>query len=1066
MVLAMLCLNFMAKAQNTTHITGRVIDSSSNKPLQGATIKVKYTQSIASTDENGNFAIYTQEKQGKLLVSFVGYKSTETNFNEVSKGPFQINLIEDKSTLKGITIVSTGYQDIPKERATGSFAQPIKEMYDDRVSTDVISKLDGITSGVVFNSPGITGSSTPKISIRGRSTIYANDNPLIVVDNFPYEGDINNINPNDVLSVTILKDAAAASIWGVRAGNGVIVITTKKGQHNQPLKIQLNSNITLSEKPNLFYDPNFLSSSNFIDVEQMLFKNGFYDSQLTDPSFPPVSPVVDLLNQVRSGTLSSSAANSIINSYRNVDVRNNLSKHFYRNAVNQQYDVNLSGGSEKAIYYFSAGYDNNLLNKVGSKYNRYTVNSSSTFTPVKNLELSAGINYVQSNNTSDNTLSQLYTGGPYTTIYPYASLAESNGNPLPVNKGYSSSFIGSTTANGFLNQQFYPLQELRSGSNTNDATNDDIRLNAGIKYTFIKGLSAAVNYQYEKAINQSNTLATGDSYYARSLINMYSSVNPDGTFSAYNIPLGGIINKAISNLYSNSIRGQLSYSATWNKSSISAIVGAEEHEAKTDGSYNVLYGYDGSLATSQPVDNVTGFSLYPSGYNTIPESSGTTGTIDRYRSYFGNVAYTYMDRYTFSASGRIDGSNYFAVRANQKDVPLWSVGGKWDISKENFYHLEWLPVLSFRTTYGYNGNLDKNLTAVTTLNYISNAQLTNAPFAIINTIGNPALKWEETAMLNLGLDFSSKNNTISGSVEYYHKKGTDLIGFSNFAPSTGITSLEGNYSGMKGQGFDIQITSKNINSSFKWSTTFLISKATDEVTKYTGSDVLPSALVGAGQIISPVVGKPVYGIYGFKWAGLDPQTGDPQGYLSGQVSKDYASLINPTSAGQLVYKGSARPLVFGTLNNRFSYQNFSLAVNISYKLDYYFFRNSINYSGLFNSWQVNKDYSLRWQKPGDEKTTNVPSIIYPSDPSRDYFYNYSEVLIDKGDNVRLQDISLSYDFDKKRLRKLPFDHLQLYLYANNIGILWRANKDGLDPDYPTAGIPATRTISFGIKAGF
>ena len=169
----------------------------------------------------------------------------------------------------------------------------------------------------------------------------------------------------------------------------------------------------------------------------------------------------------------------------------------------------------------------------------------------------------------------------------------------------------------------------------------------------------------------------------------------------------------------------------------------------------------------------------------------------------------------------------------------------------------------------------------------------------------------------------------------------------------------------------------------------------------------------------------------------------------------------------MVYSGPARPQYFGAINDRFVYKNFSLDVNVSYKFDYYFRRSSLNYGSLFsNGWLGgNAEYAQRWQKPGDEKFTNVPSIIYPDDPSRDTFYEYSSATVEKGDNIRLQDISLNYSFDKIQYKGLPFNNLQIYVYANNIGILWRANKLHLDPDYPT-GYPSPRSISLGLKANF
>jgi hypothetical protein len=306
---------------------------------------------------------------------------------------------------------------------------------------------------------------------------------------------------------------------------------------------------------------------------------------------------------------------------------------------------------------------------------------------------------------------------------------------------------------------------------------------------------------------------------------------------------------------------------------------------------------------------------------------------------------------------------------------------------------------------------------------------------------------------------------ISGSVEYFRKRGIDLIGDASFAPSTGITMLRGNYANMKGNGFDVVFNSKNIDKKFKWSTTLLFSHITDKVTHY---DVkLPAyQLLSGDKGTWPLEGRPVYGVYSLRWAGLDPETGDPQGYLDHGVSKDYATLNFPDSITDLVYNGPVHPTCFGGLTNSFSYKHFSLIVNISYKLGYYFRRSSINYYALFNSNYGNKDFIERWQKPGDEKNTDVPSLPSTPDDARDNFYAHSEVLIEKGDHVRLQDIALSYDLDKRIWKKMSFSHVQFYLYANNIGIIWRANNFHLDPDYPTGGIPPSRSFAAGIRVNF
>jgi len=1046
-----------------------IVTDGNGSPLPGATIKIKDGPALATTDSNGEFQINVADST-VLQVSFVGYLTKEI---VVTNGNYLTILLESGSNqLNEVSVVSTGYQDIPKERATGSFAQPIKAMYDDRVSTDVLTKLNGITSGLVFNAnTTATQNGQLDINIRGRSTIFANDQPLIIVDNFPYSGDINNINPNDVESVTVLKDAAAASIWGVRAGNGVIVVTTKKGKRNQPLKVGFNSNLTVFAKPNLNYNPNQLSSASYIDLEKYLFNQGYYDANLNDiTNYPAISPVVQLLAAQRAGTISSTDVTSQLNALSNINVNDQLSKYFYQKATNQQYAVNLSGSSDKAIYYFSAGYDEDLASLKNNANQRITINTQNTFYPVKNLELNVGLNVVQTNSQIDNTLAQTSP-----SLFPYSQIADAKGNPLPITFGYNQSYIQSAPANGFLDWSYSPLQQLGESNTTNK--NNDIRFSTGLKYTFIKGLSAEIKYQYENSNLQYRDFESQDTYFTRNLINEYATVT-NGQVSGYNVPLGGILNLSNTNTISNNVRGQLNYNLNWKDNSVTALAGYELSQTSTNFNSSTLYGYDNNNATFTNIDATTYFPINPSGnYSDISSGLNIGGTLDRIRSSFANVAYTYKDRYTLSGSARIDGSNYFGVAANQKSIPLWSAGGKWAIDKENFYPFDWLPSLKLRATYGYNGNLDRSITGITTFRYSSNAQYTNLPYATISNLGDPDLRWEKNGIANVAIDFGSKNNIITGSLDYFLRKATDVLGYKTFPSNAGVTSLEGNYSDMSGKGFDLSVTTRNINKSLRWSTTILFSHATDKVTRY---DVLPlvSQLVatdGNSSPATPVVGKPVFGLYSYKWGGLDPATGNPMGYVNGSKSEDYTSINNNTPISDLIYAGSARPTYFGGVNNQFSYKGFSLDIQINYKLGYYFRRPSLNYYNITatgNSFlAVNKDFNKRWVKPGDEKTTNVPSLAYPFSYDASYFYEYSSINVDNGDNIRLQDISLSYAFKKPALLGFSFNSLQLFVYANNIGILWRANHDGLDPDavpgvFDTTTTPNPRSISFGLKGNF
>jgi hypothetical protein len=288
------------------------------------------------------------------------------------------------------------------------------------------------------------------------------------------------------------------------------------------------------------------------------------------------------------------------------------------------------------------------------------------------------------------------------------------------------------------------------------------------------------------------------------------------------------------------------------------------------------------------------------------------------------------------------------------------------------------------------------------------------------------------------------------------------------APQTGVSTFKGNTADTKGNGVDITLNSRNLDGTFKWYTNFLFSYTKDVVTKYllTSTNTASDYLTASYSSI-PTVGKPLYGIYSYKWGGLDPQTGGPQGYLNGQLSKDYASIIAAATPQNLIYNGSARPTMFGSLRNTFSYKRFSLSANISYRLGYYVRRASVQYATVLSGLGGHGDYELRWQKPGDEAFTQVPSIPATIDNNRDSFYAFSSVLVEKGDNVRLQDFRISYNLTKADIKRLPFRSVQIYSYAANLGILWKAAKNKLDPDaVDGTTLPVQKTIAFGIKTEF
>lgn len=1067
-VMAVLCLNFEAKAQvSTLTLKGKIIDA--NKiPVVGANVKVKGKQLFATTTTDGTFTINNAGLGTTLIISSIGFFTKEiSDVQKLNLG--EITLEADNNELREVEIVSTGYQNIPKERATGSFAQPIKEAFESRVSTDVLSKLNGITSGLVFNSnTGNTANGQFDINIRGRSTIRANDQPLIIVDNFPYSGDINNINPNDVASVTVLKDAAASSVWGVKAGNGVIVITTKKGKLNQQLKVSLNSNLTIAEKPDLFYNPNFLSSSDYIEIEKFLYDKGKYGAQLADiVNYPSISPAVEIM--ANNGKLTSLDSLSAINNLKNTDVRNQNSRYFYRKPVIQQYAINLSGGTEKVSYFVSSGLDKSLQNLRGNDNQRITISTLNTFRPLKNLELSAGFYYTKTDANSDNTLNTVLSQN--STYFPYIQYADINNNPLAITRTYRNNFTNSAISKGFLDWNFFPLNEL--GLTQNNSKTTDSRITTGLNYELIKGISFDVKYQYQKSINENKVYRNKDTYFSRNLVNQFSVLDNDHVID-YNIPVGGVLNYNNGSTVSQNFRAQLNLARTIGSHDFSVLAGYELSQSSTDLKGGTLYGYDDELVTYGSVNYNTYYQTNPVGGAYIPDGIAIGGTLERLRSVFAIGSYVYKDKYTVTGSTRIDGSNYFGVATNQKSVPLWSVGAKWNVSSEKLYKLSWLPQLNLSVSFGYNGNLDRSSTGITTFYRLSNAKFTRIGFAEVGNIGNPDLRWERIRQTKLGLDFVSIDNRLSGSFEFYLKKGVDLIGSTLLAPNTGVMNFNGNFAEMKGKGFDLSLNSRNITGRFSWLTAILISHATDKVTKYdivaaNGQQVNSDGL--NGKSIVPIVGRPVYSVFSLPWAGLDPNNGDPLGFINGNKSKDYTAL-NATELSDLKYNGSARPTFFGGISNTFSYADLSLTINISFKLNYYFRQPSVSYTNLFqNSILPNSDYGNRWKKPGDELNTNVPSLVYPHNSARDDFYTNSSILVEKGDHIRLQDIGLNYTFRKSKWSFIPVNDIQLYAYVNNVGILWKATKTNFDPDFvpsstTTTIFPTPRSFSLGVKVNF
>jgi TonB-linked SusC/RagA family outer membrane protein len=1045
---------FISSCQPIT-INGKIIDENA-KPVPNATITIKQSNKKTISDEHGLFTIHNSLLTDTLIISAVGYETTEEPNNE--RGLITI-MLRKKSAMLQEVIINTGYQFLSKERITGSFEKIDNVSINLQQSADIISRLEG-TSGVLFDK----NSQHPPITIRGLSSINGPKDPLIVVDDFPYEGDVSSINPNDVESITILKDAAAASIWGTRAGNGVIVITTKKAKFNQPFRISVTAAVSASPEPDLLA-LNWMSSSDYIDMEKFLFANGYRFSDTSNTNRPAFTPVYEILFKQRNGQLSAADAETQINALKNIDVRNDMKKYLYRSAFNQQYALNVSGGAKNMAGDFSIGMDNNL-SELGALYRRFSLRSANVFSPFKDFRITLNVELSQGRSESGRPSYQsiTYNGS---SLYPYAKLADANG-PLAIVKSLRQPYKDSAGAGKLLDWNYYPLDDYKHTKTT--SVLDHWLANLGLQYNFLKNFELAIKYQLEKQSASANTLNDVNSYAARDLINRFSQLNRSTGVIKYIVPYGDILYQSGADMLAQNLRGQLNYNKNWYENKITAIAGAEIREIKYTTNDNTIYGYDHNHLS---VSNIDFVNTYPSFLNgaglMIPNGLSFSEKLNHFVSAYANGAYTYAGKYTLSASLRKDASNLFGVHTNDKWNMLWSAGASWDLSAEHFYKVEWLPFLKLRATIGYSGNVDQSKSAVTTLSYAPNtAPNTNLPFALVSQFPNPDLRWEKVRMMNLAFDFASVNRRISGTVEYFNKKGLDLFGAAPLDQTTGLggSSLTKNVASMKGHGVELNINSLNIDRAFKWNTQWLFTYYRDRITDYYISTTAGSNFISNGNVITPLVGKPVYSVLSYPWAGLDPLTGNPQGIINGQISSDYSALTGSQfGIGNLVYSGPALPPFYGSVINSFSFKNLSLSVSVLFKLGDYFRKQSINYSQLFTYGIGNSDFANRWQKPGDEKYTNVPSMIYPASSLRDQFYTQSEILAANAGLLRLKFINLAYDFSQTFLKKLRIQSFRLYAAADNLGILWKANPWGIDPDYPV-GLPPLKTFTLGCKLDF
>lgn len=1058
-----LIVGFATKAQ----ING-VVYVKGNEPAAGVTVVLRKANLTTTTDNRGYFRFENSVTPDSLIVQQVGYKTQRFLISD-SSAVMEVHLLADERLIEEVQIVNTGFYQIPKDRATGSFTVIGNKLLNRAVGGNILQRLEGIASGVQFVNAG--GSKASDIRVRGLSTIHSDASPLIVIDNFPYDGDINSINPNDIDNISILKDAAAASIWGARAGNGVIVITTKQGRYGQKASLTLNSSLNIGKKPDLMYSRNRLPADIVMQIEKEKYEQGgFYKDDARQLAFPYY---VEMLIALDKGTMSPEEFNRYEGILRNTDTRDQAMNSLYQDRLSQQYAMSSMGGGDQYTYFVSGAYDRNRANIIGNSDTRLNLNMQSSYKLSRRLELQSSLWYSELRNTNNGVkLEDLKGNASHIGLSPYTQLADEYGNPLGIVKDLRYPYVLNSEKNGLLDWQYRPLED-RALVDRRGAANE-LRANVGVNYEFLKHFKLSATYQYISGSSKNSVEYDKSSFYVRDLVNRYTQ--PNGTQV---IPYGGVYQLASpAQSVTHSGRMQLNYSQDFaEKHQIVALLGAEQRQfvQNTEPGYT-LYNYDPDLLTGSNLFSYTEY--YPTrpsgGRQRIPQPDYIKRKfIDRYVSYFTNAAYTYLGRYALSGSARWDGSNLFGVKANQKGTPLWSVGASWNIGMEEWWSQSWLQHLRLKTTYGSAGNVNKSVSAYPTINHWGMNEFSNRDVAMVTSVGNPSLKWERVNTWNIGIESKWLNNRIGLDLDYYVKSATDLIGEDILPPSTGIynggsaqQSNLTNYADLNTKGLDVQLSSKNLNGRFQWNSMLLLNYVKNEVKSYKGDESL-AIYNYYMQPAVPVVGKSRDILRAIPWFGLSSENGQPLVLIDGVYSQDYASYYTNLKRSDLKEEGVAVSPFYGSFRNTFNYKNFGIDIMFVWKSNYVFRRRSMNSGGEYNL-QYHMDYLERWQKPGDEQFTNVPSKmpIGKDVSTASILYSSSAALISKGDHIRLQDINLTYSLSDRLSSQLAVRSIQLYGYMRNLGIVWKANKNKIDPDYVEAEFVAPPTFAFGVKVNF
>ena len=1076
-------------------VKGRVKDED-GQPIPGVSVLIKGTATGTATGVDGDFELRVA-KNTALLFSFVGMEP-QTLFVE-SESPMEVTMREMVNEMEEVVI--TGFQVLKKREATSSIYTLKAEDIIEPVGTSLDQMLQGKVPGMSVMQMTSTVGAAPKIRIRGSSTIIGNREPVWVLDGVVLQDPvpldpaelnsmdrvnlignaISGLNPEDIERIDVLKDASATALYGTKAANGVIVITTKRGKVGKP-SIRYSTSMSFVERPS--YDGLFLmNSKERIEVSEEIYRRG-----LEFVGFSPTNAGFEgAVYQLRNGMIDYDQFSREVQKMK--EMNTDWFKLLFRNSFSHQHTFSVSGGSDNATYYFSVGYSNQRGSSTDEDGERFSFMSNLDFKINERFRVSTQLG------ASVNTTSR-----PTVDLFEYA-YTTSRAIPAYNEDGslfyYSASEGFGDGLNNTIVLSYNVFNELaNSGSETKIKT---INTNINLDYKLASWLSLNAVLSYNSSSTTSEIWYDERTYHVstyRMLPYGYDRntlVNLDNYLNNWcRIPYGGILNTSTNGAESFTGRFSFNINKSFNEvHSLSFLAGLDVQSQKSTGVDREEWGYLPERGKNFVVlETHDEFPLAE--FEMAKLKPRVTDATNNTLSYYGSFSYSYKGKYVMSANVRGDGSNKLGEQA--RFLPVYSVSARWNMTDELFMDplLNVISNLGLRLSYGIQANVTDAHNPNMIISLGSLDTKSEEYYSTLSSLPNEDLKWEKTNSFNVGVDFDLFKGKLSGSFEYFYKKSKDQLMSLDVTSTNGSKSVTINGGDLVNKGWDLALSATPVKTNnFTWNITFNTSKTYNEVLTTSNQTVTYSEYLN-GTLVRD--GYALNSFYSYRFAGLD-ENGIPTWY----GLEDHDELGNVTIKTQeeafesaMVYSGRREPKVSGGLSMGFKYKNVSLNSTFSMQ-----FGSKIRLNDLYTGddfklpypgQNMGSDFVNRWRKPGDEKYTNIPALtdeyysvrgMYADinkttimdNVSSNYWqmYNDADMRVVSGNFMRCNSLSLSYSFGKNVLEKLRLSSLYMSLGVSNPFVIKAKGLQGRDPEQLTMGsgtIPPQQTYSFSLNVTF